>query len=143
MGSNTTLNPGNTLLITWVNMTYQIKDLYLPFIHFWDSGPWYVLYFLLLSFFCYFLWLLLGWCLFFVFVFMSLNNTLSNQELILTCLLSIWLIIKLYQYCYGSITLCYIILLNCIIVDYFILYVIIIYLVLLYHSLSNFISIYY
>ena len=52
MNSNTTLNPGNRLLITWVNMTYQIEDRYLPSIHFWDSGPWYVLYFPLLLFFC-------------------------------------------------------------------------------------------
>ena len=40
MDSNATLNPGNRLLITWVKMTYQIKDRYLPSIHFWDSGPW-------------------------------------------------------------------------------------------------------
>ena len=39
MDSNGTLNPGNRLLITWVNMTYQIKDQYLPSIHFSDSGP--------------------------------------------------------------------------------------------------------
>ena len=38
--SYTTLDPGNRLLITWVNMTYQIKDRYLPSIHFWDNGPW-------------------------------------------------------------------------------------------------------
>ena len=39
MDSNTTLNPGNRLLITWVNMIYQIKDQYLQFFFFWDSGP--------------------------------------------------------------------------------------------------------
>ena len=39
MDSNGTLNPGNRLRITWVNMTYQIKDQYLPSIHFSDSGP--------------------------------------------------------------------------------------------------------
>ena len=38
--SYATLDPGNRLLITWVNMTYQIKDRYLPSIHFWDNGPW-------------------------------------------------------------------------------------------------------
>ena len=37
--SYATLDPGNRLLITWVNMTYQIKDQYLPSIHFSDSGP--------------------------------------------------------------------------------------------------------
>ena len=51
MDSNATLNPGNRLLITWVNMAYQIKDRYLPSIHFWDSDPWYVLYFPLLLLF--------------------------------------------------------------------------------------------
>ena len=40
MDSNTTLNPGTRVLITWVNMGYQIKDQNLPSIHFWDSGPW-------------------------------------------------------------------------------------------------------
>ena len=28
MDSNTTLNPGNRLLVTWVNLTYRIKDWY-------------------------------------------------------------------------------------------------------------------
>ena len=72
-------------------------------------------------FFCYFLWLFVGWSLFFVFIFMSLDSSLSNQESILTCLLSFWLIIKLYHYYYGSFTSYYSILLNSIIVDYFIL----------------------
>ena len=63
MDSNTTLKPGNRLLITWVNMAFENKDWYIPSIHSWDSGPWYVLYFPLLLFFihllffCYFLWL--------------------------------------------------------------------------------------
>ena len=43
---------------------------------------------------------------------------MSSQESILTCLLFFWLFLKLYQFCY--ITLYYSILLNCIIVDYFI-----------------------
>ena len=34
MDSNTTLNPGNRLRITWVNLAYQIKDRYLPSMHF-------------------------------------------------------------------------------------------------------------
>ena len=58
-------------------------------------------------FFCYFLWLLVGWSLFFVFVFMSLDSGLRNQEPILICLLLVWLIIKRYQICYGFITLYY------------------------------------
>ena len=40
MDSNATLNPGNRLLITWVNMIYQIKDWYIPSIHFWNRDPW-------------------------------------------------------------------------------------------------------
>ena len=40
LGKCTTLNPGNRLLITWVNMAYKIEDRYLPSTHFWDSGPW-------------------------------------------------------------------------------------------------------
>ena len=55
MDYNATLNPGNRLLITWIEMTYQIKDQYIPFVNFWDSGPWYMLYFPLLLFFCYLL----------------------------------------------------------------------------------------
>ena len=39
MDSNTTLKPGNRLLITWVNMAFEIKDWYIPSIHSWDSGP--------------------------------------------------------------------------------------------------------
>ena len=34
MDSNTILNPGNRLLIPWVNMTYQVKDWYLQCFHF-------------------------------------------------------------------------------------------------------------
>ena len=49
-------------------------------------------------------WLFLGWSLFFVFVFMSLDSSLSNQESILTCILSFWLIIEFYHFYYGSIT---------------------------------------
>ena len=45
MDSNTTLNRGNRLLITCVNIAYKIEDRYHPSIHFWDSGPWSVLYF--------------------------------------------------------------------------------------------------
>ena len=38
--SNKTLNPGNGLLITWVNMGYQIKNWYHSSTHFLDSGLW-------------------------------------------------------------------------------------------------------
>ena len=72
--SNTTLNPGNRLLILWVNMTYQMKDRYLPSIHFWDSGQCYVLYFPLLLFFCYLLFFcdffMIFCCLIFIFFFL-------------------------------------------------------------------------
>ena len=71
--------------------------------------------------FCYFLWLFVGWSLFFVFIFRSVESSLSNQESILTCLISFWLIIKLSHSYYGCITLYYIILLSCIIADYFML----------------------
>ena len=80
-----------------------------------------MLYFSLLLLFCYFLRRFVGWSLFFGFDFMSLDSSLSNQESILTCLLSSWLIIKLYHFYYGSRTLYYIILLNCILLDCFIL----------------------
>ena len=69
-----------------------------------------MLYFPLLLLFCYFvffyyiLWLFVGWSLFFVFVFMSLDSSMSNQESSLTCLLSFWFNIKLYHYYYGSFT---------------------------------------
>ena len=37
-------------------------------------------------------------CFIFAFVYMARDSSLSNQEPILTCLLSSWLIIKLYHY---------------------------------------------
>ena len=40
MDSNWALNPDNRLLITWINMTYQINDWYLPYIHLRNCGPW-------------------------------------------------------------------------------------------------------
>ena len=43
----------------------------------------------------------------FVFAFMSLDGSLSNQESILACLLSFLLIIKIYHYYYGCIALKY------------------------------------
>ena len=64
-----------------------------------------MLYFPLLLFFCYFLWFSVSWYLFLVFVFMCLDSSLCNQEHILTCLLSFWLIIKSYYHYYGSIIL--------------------------------------
>ena len=76
-----------------------------------------IAFIILLSFY-----LFVGWSLFFVFVFMSLDSSLINQELILSVLLSFWLVIKFcHYYYYGSIRLCYIIILNCITLDYFIL----------------------
>ena len=54
------------------------------------------------DFFIFFLWLLFGWSLSFLFYFCfclhGSYSSLSNQESILTCLLSSWLIIKLYHY---------------------------------------------
>ena len=42
----------NALFTTWFNITYQIWDWYLPCIHSWYSGPWLMLYYPLLWFFC-------------------------------------------------------------------------------------------
>ena len=41
-------------------------------------------------YFSVFAWLFVGWVLFFAFVFMSVDSSLSNQEPILTFLLSFW-----------------------------------------------------
>ena len=77
--------------------------------------------------FCYFLlfdFLLIDFCLLFSFSCFS-DSSLSSQESILTCLLFFWLILKLHHFRHGSITSyysIYIILLNCIVVDYFILF---------------------
>ena len=49
------------------------------------------------------LWFL--WLFTFAFAFMPLDSRLNNQESSLTCLLSFWLIIRLYHYCHGSIAL--------------------------------------
>ena len=68
MDSNTTLNPANRLLITWVSKAYKIEDRYLPSIHFWDSGPWQVLYFPLFLLSIIFYFLIVYW-LIFVFFF--------------------------------------------------------------------------
>ena len=65
--------------------------------------------------------LLVDLCLLLLFSCFS-DSSLSSQESILTCLLFFWLILKLYHFRYGSITSYYSILLNCIIVDYFILF---------------------
>ena len=95
MDSNTTLNPGNRLFITWVSKAYKIKDWYLPSIHFWNSGPWWVLYFplFLLSIIFYFLivcWLIfvLFLLFFFSFCFIFLLVLLSPFKfcLILCCI---------------------------------------------------------
>ena len=42
--ANTTLNQIYVLFITFVNITYQSGDQYLPSIHSWESSPWQVLY---------------------------------------------------------------------------------------------------
>ena len=93
MDSDSILNLGNRLLITWVNKTCQIKDRYHPRFHFWNKSLCYVLYFTshlflcYFSFFCYFLWLFGGWSLFFAFVFMFFHSSLSNQGPTLTFLI--------------------------------------------------------
>ena len=89
MDSNTTLNPGNRLLITWVSKAYKIEDRYLPSIHFWDSGPWQVLYFplFLLSITFYFLivcWLIFSIVFIILFLFLfyfSISFTFTLQIL--------------------------------------------------------------
>ena len=68
-------------------------------------------------YFLLFFMIVFSWSLFCAFVFMSLDSSFSNQKPILTLLPSLWLIIKLYYCYYSSITLYWIILLNCIIVD--------------------------
>ena len=77
-------------------------------------------FFVIFYFSIIFLRFFVGWSLFFVFIFMSLDSSLSNQESILTCLLSFWLINKLYHHYYGSF-ISYQSILYSIIVDYFIL----------------------
>ena len=54
LDANTTLNQRYVLFNTFVNITYQRGDQYLPSIHSWDSGPWWVLYILLFCFACVF-----------------------------------------------------------------------------------------
>ena len=44
LDANTTLNQSYVLFITFVNVTYQSRDQYLPSIHSWDSSPCQVLY---------------------------------------------------------------------------------------------------
>ena len=88
-------------------------------------SSWYIIAIFPLVYFIFLLllndFLLVDLC-FFVFVFMYLDSSLNDQESILTCFLSFDLIIKLYHYHYGSVTLYYsFILLNCIKVDCFIL----------------------
>ena len=86
-------------------MTYQIKDRDLSSILFLDSG---LLWGFIFHFaFIFLLYLMIICWLIFVFVSMSLNSSLSNQEYILTYLLYFKVIIKLYCYYYGSITLYY------------------------------------
>ena len=116
MDSNINLSPGNRSLITWVN-TCQIKGRYLPSFHFWDSGSWYVLYIPLLLFFCYFLCLLVDLC---VAVFFSCLLTVAwatKNKFQSFYFLSHWslnfIIIIMFLH--------YIMLLICIMVDYFIL----------------------
>ena len=86
MDSNTTLNPGNILIITWVNKAYKIEDRYLPSLHFWDSGSWWVLYFPLVLLSIIFYFLIVCWLIFALFSCFS-ESSLSSQESILTCLL--------------------------------------------------------
>ena len=51
----------------------------------------------ILLLFCYFLWLFVGWSLFFVVVLMSCDSGWSNPRWILICLLSFWLIINVVE----------------------------------------------
>ena len=44
LDANTTLNQSYVLFITLVNIAYQSRDQYLPFIHSWDRNAWWVLY---------------------------------------------------------------------------------------------------
>ena len=128
MDSNTMVNPGDRLFITCANKTYQIKDQYLPSIHFWDiHGRCYISHFItidipitLLFFMALFNFMIIYWLIFvFCFCFHVSNSKLSNQESIATCLLSFRLIIN---YCYGSSRLHHsTLLLNCIIKYYFII----------------------
>ena len=55
LDANTTLNQSYVLFITFVNITYQSMDQYLPSIHSRDSSTWQVLYISLLCFVCVFL----------------------------------------------------------------------------------------
>ena len=96
MDPNTTLNPSSRLLITWLNsLRVGISHLSTSGIvvhsRFYTSHWFY--FSVIFSISSYFLSLFVGWSLFFVFVFMSLESSLSNQEPILTCLLSYWLIL--------------------------------------------------
>ena len=80
--------------------------------------------FLIAFTFCYFLLfdsLLVCFCLLFLFSCFSDSN-LSSRKSILPCLLFLWLILNLYHFYYGCITSYYSILLNCIVVGYFILF---------------------
>ena len=95
MDCNTTLNPGNRLLITWVSTAYKIEDRYLPSIHFWDSRPWQVLYFSLFLLSIIFYYLIVCWLIsvlfllfFFSFCFIFLLVLLSPFKfcLILCCI---------------------------------------------------------
>ena len=52
LDANTTRNQSCVLFITLVNITYQSRDQCLPSIHFWDSGPWQMLYVPLFCFVC-------------------------------------------------------------------------------------------
>ena len=95
MDSNRTLNPGNTLLITWVNKTYKIEDWYLISIYIWDSGRWQVLYlplFLLSIIFyllivCWLIFVLFLLCFFsFCFIFLLVLLSPFKFFLILCCI---------------------------------------------------------
>ena len=56
---------------------------------------------------CLFFSIFVRWCLFIVFVFISLDSSFGNQNSTLTSLHSFWLVIKFYNYYHGSIKSCY------------------------------------
>ena len=104
MDSNTTLNPGNRLLITCVNMKYKINDWYshLSISGIVVHGRCYICHYFYFSvtFFFFAIFydcLLIDICFLFLFSCL-LDSSLSSQESILTCLLSFWLILELYHF---------------------------------------------
>ena len=104
MDANANLNPDNRLFITWANISFRISISHLSIFKIVVHGRFYTFYYILLVFY-YFLRLCVSWFLLFVFIFMSLGSSLRNQEPILS----------------NPTIETILVLLNWIIVDYFIL----------------------